>query len=134
MPVAEVLDTLWRSTAAGVLACPWACRHAVLQHCRRLICRHEPLLSGTTDADDKFPERITTYTVDGEDMTGVFSTDLTLAEVKTLRARQPNALRDPNYDGQFKVRRARGRTGRWVPEPNKLLSSAQPRGHHCKTE
>jgi hypothetical protein len=45
------------------------------------------------------------YTIDGEDFEGVFSVDLTLKEVRTLRAVQPNALRDPNYNGTFKVRR-----------------------------
>jgi hypothetical protein len=71
--------------------------------CRRLICRHEPLLSGTTDADLKFPERITNYTIDGELIEGVFACDLTLEEIKTLRAVQSNALRDPQYNGLFEV-------------------------------
>eukprot|EP00892_Ulva_mutabilis_P008511 jgi/Ulvmu1/6031/UM027_0006.1 len=69
----------------------------------KLICRHEPLLSGTTDADAKFPDRITAYTIDGDLYEGVFSTDLTLAEIKTLRAVQPREGRDPNYDGQFTI-------------------------------
>jgi hypothetical protein len=72
--------------------------------CRRLICRHEPLLSGTTDADLKFPERITNYTIDGELIEGVFACDLTLEEIKTLRAVQSNTLRDPQYNGLFEVR------------------------------
>jgi hypothetical protein len=71
--------------------------------CSKLICRHEPLLSGTTDADEKFPEKKTKYTIDGEEYDGVFSVDLTLKQIKTLRAIQPNALRDPNYNGTFKV-------------------------------
>jgi hypothetical protein len=69
-----------------------------------MICRHEPLLSDTTDADDKFGDRATTYLIDEVEYTGVFSTDLTLEEVKTLRAVQPNELRDPKYDGMFEVR------------------------------
>ncbi|KAG2491260.1 hypothetical protein HYH03_010466 [Edaphochlamys debaryana] len=67
------------------------------------VCRHEPLLSGTTDADQKFPDRIRSYIVDGYNWTGVFSTDLTLAEVKTLRAKQQFAERDQSYNGQFEV-------------------------------
>jgi hypothetical protein len=72
--------------------------------CRKLVCRHEPLLSNTTDADEKFPDRRTSYTIDGEVFEGVFSVDLTLAEIKTLRARQSNNQRDSQYDGQFEVR------------------------------
>jgi glycerophosphoryl diester phosphodiesterase len=60
-------------------------------------------LSGTTDADEKFPELVTTYSIDGEDFTGVFSTDLTLAQIKTLRAKQALEFRDHNYDGMFEV-------------------------------
>lgn len=67
------------------------------------MCRHEPLLSGTTDADEKFPDRITAYTIDGDLFEGVFTTDLTLAEIKTLRAVQTRQGRDPNYDGEFEV-------------------------------
>jgi hypothetical protein len=31
-----------------------------------LICRHEPLLSNTTNADELFPDRITTYVRPGK--------------------------------------------------------------------
>ena len=68
------------------------------------ICRHEPLLSNTTNADDVFADRVTNYTIDGAEYSGVFSVDLTLAEVRTLRARQRLYFRDPNYDDLFKVR------------------------------
>ncbi len=34
---------------------------------------------------------------------GVFTTDLTLAEVKTLRARQQFPERDQSYNGRFQV-------------------------------
>ena len=34
------------------------------------ICRHEPLLSATTDANAKFPQYITSKIVDGENWTG----------------------------------------------------------------
>lgn len=69
----------------------------------KLICRHEPDLSGTTNALALFPELKTTYNVDGADMTGVFSFNLTLAQVKTLRARQSNVIRNPGFNGQFEV-------------------------------
>ena len=68
------------------------------------MCRHEPLLSGTTDANAKFPDRVTSYTIDGEVYQGVFSTDLTLQEIKTLRAVQARGARDPNHNGKFEVR------------------------------
>jgi hypothetical protein len=71
--------------------------------CRHLICRHEPLLSNTTNADDVFPDRKKNYTIDGTEYAGVFSVDLTLAEIKTLKARQRVYFRDPNYDDQFEV-------------------------------
>lgn len=35
--------------------------------------------------------------------TGVFTTDLTLAEVKTLRCRQPLADRDQSFNGLFAI-------------------------------
>ena len=68
------------------------------------MCRHEPLLSGTTDANAKFPDRITSYTIDGEVYEGVFSTELTLQEIKTLRAVQSNEQRDPQFNGLYEVR------------------------------
>jgi glycerophosphoryl diester phosphodiesterase len=73
--------------------------------CSKLICRHEPLLSNTTNADEKFPDRKRKYIIDGEEFEGVFSVDLTLAEVKTLRARQPSKKRDPSFNDLYQVRR-----------------------------
>lgn len=72
--------------------------------CRQLICRHEPLLSGTTDADKVFPNMKRNVTIDGEVFSGVFASDLTLAQVKMLRARQSNTQRDLQYDGIYRVR------------------------------
>ena len=34
------------------------------------MCRHEPLLSNTTNADDVFPDKIRNYTIDGTEYTG----------------------------------------------------------------
>ena len=73
-----------------------------------LIARHENEISGTTDvaAHSEFADRRTTKTIDGEAVTGWFTEDFTLAEIKTLRAveRLP-ALRPGSaaYDGQFEV-------------------------------
>jgi glycerophosphoryl diester phosphodiesterase len=68
-----------------------------------LIARHENEIASTTDAATKFPDRKRTKTVDGMSITGWFSEDFTLAEVKTLRARERLAFRSHGWDGQFEV-------------------------------
>ncbi|MFI9354116.1 glycerophosphodiester phosphodiesterase [Streptomyces lydicus] len=73
-----------------------------------LVCRHENDITATTDvsAHPEFAARKTTKTVDGVQLTGWFTEDFTLAELKTLRAkeripgtRQHNTL----YDGRWQV-------------------------------
>lgn len=73
-----------------------------------LICRHENEISGTTNvaSHPEFADRKATKTIDGQAITGWFTEDLTLAEIKTLRARERLAqLRPANavFDGQFEV-------------------------------
>jgi glycerophosphoryl diester phosphodiesterase len=73
-----------------------------------LVARHENEISGTTDVADhpEFADRRTTKTIDGQQVTGWFTEDFTLAELKTLRARERlPQLRPGNaaYDGQFEV-------------------------------
>lgn len=55
-----------------------------------LVVRHENEIGGTTDvsARPEFAGRRTTKVVDGEEITGWFAEDFTLAELKTLRARE----------------------------------------------
>lgn len=55
-----------------------------------LVARHENEISGTTNVADKpeFAARRTTKTIDGQPITGWFTEDFTLAELKTLRARE----------------------------------------------
>ena len=70
-----------------------------------LIARHENEIGGTTDvaARPEFADRRTTKTIDGETVTGWFTEDFTLAELKTLRARERlPAIRPANtaFDGQ----------------------------------
>ena len=70
-----------------------------------LVVRHENEISGTTDvaAHPEFADRRTTKTIDGETLTGWFTEDFTLAELKTLRARERlPELRPANsaFDGQ----------------------------------
>lgn len=73
-----------------------------------LVVRHENEIGGTTDvaAHPEFAGRRTTKTVDGVAITGWFTEDFTLAELKTLRGRERLAdIRKANtaYDGQFTV-------------------------------
>ena len=68
-----------------------------------LIARHENEIGGTTDAAVRFPDRRATRTVDGQSLTGWFTEDFTLAEIKTLRAKERLATRSHDYDGKFQV-------------------------------
>lgn len=68
-----------------------------------LIARHENEISETTDVSVKFPDRKTTKTIDGKAITGWFTEDFTLKEIKTLRAKERLAFRDHSFDGQFEI-------------------------------
>lgn len=71
-----------------------------------LVARHENEISDTTDVADRaeFADRKATKTIDGEQVTGWFTEDFTLAEIKTLRARERlPKLRSTEYDGRFEV-------------------------------
>lgn len=68
-----------------------------------LIARHENEISGTTDVADKFPGKKTTKVVDGQSITGWFTEDLTLSEIKTLKAKERLSTRSQKYNGQFLV-------------------------------
>jgi glycerophosphoryl diester phosphodiesterase len=73
-----------------------------------LIARHENEISGTTDVAQhaKFAHRRRTQMIDGESMTGWFTEDFTLSEIKSLRARERLAdLRPQNcrFEGRFAV-------------------------------
>lgn len=72
------------------------------------IARHENELSDTTDvaARAEFAERRTTKTIDGREVTGWFAEDFTLAEIRTLRARErlPELRPDSaHHDGRYAV-------------------------------
>lgn len=94
-----------------------------------LVARHENEISGTTDVatHPEFADRRTTRTIDGASVTGWFTEDFTLAELKTLRAKErlPQVRPDnTRYDGQLEiptleevialVKRESGRTGRTI--------------------
>jgi glycerophosphoryl diester phosphodiesterase len=73
-----------------------------------LVARHEPEISTTTDVADhpEFADRRKTKPLDGVPVTGWFTEDFTLAELKTLRAKERiPQLRPQNtaYDGQFEI-------------------------------
>jgi len=68
-----------------------------------LIARHENDISGTSDAAEKFPERRTTKTIDGKRITGWFTEDFTLAEIKTLRAKERLAFRNQGWNGVYEI-------------------------------
>lgn len=73
-----------------------------------LVARHENEIGGTTDVADhpEFADRRTTKTIDGVALTGWFTEDFTLAELKTLRAKEriPD-LRPRNtlYNGRYEI-------------------------------
>ena len=73
-----------------------------------LVTRHENNIADTTDvaAHPEFASRRTTKTIDGNPMTGWFTEDFTLAELRTLRAKErlPD-LRPANtaFDGLYQV-------------------------------
>ena len=94
-----------------------------------LVCRHEPEIGGTTDVARRpeFSDRKASYLIDGETVTGWFTHDFTLAELKSLRCRErlpelrPESAR---YDGRAPIltyqevidiaRTASQRTGRVI--------------------
>ncbi|MBW4490068.1 MAG: glycerophosphodiester phosphodiesterase [Trichocoleus desertorum ATA4-8-CV12] len=73
-----------------------------------LVARHENEISGTTDVAERseFAARKTTKVIDGTTFTGWFTEDFTLAELKTLRAKEriPD-VRPGNtaFNGQFEI-------------------------------
>ncbi len=73
-----------------------------------LVARHEPEIGGTTDvaAHPEFASRRTTKVIDGTSTTGWFTSDFTLAELRTLRAAERIPATRPHntlYDGRFPI-------------------------------
>lgn len=94
-----------------------------------LVVRHENQIGETTDVADRpeFADRWVTRHIDGRAVTGWFTEDFTLAELRTLRARErlPDLRpRSAAFDGQEPIltfqevidiaRQAAGRTGRTI--------------------
>jgi glycerophosphoryl diester phosphodiesterase len=102
-----------------------------------LVARHENEISGTTDVASRaeFAARRAVKDIDGERVEGWFTEDFTLAELKTLRARERlPELRPANtrFDGVFEIptfeeiltmlraandQRAAAAKGRRLPKP-----------------
>ena len=73
-----------------------------------LVARHENEISGTTNVAtlSQFAARKTTKSIDGVAVTGWFTEDFTLAELKTLRAREripANRPANVSYNDQFEI-------------------------------
>ncbi|MGC5534624.1 glycerophosphodiester phosphodiesterase [Streptomyces sp. SR-10] len=73
-----------------------------------LVCRHENDITATTDVADhpEFAGRRTTKSIDGLSLTGWFTEDFTLAELKTLRAKERIPGNRPDntlYDGRWTI-------------------------------
>ena len=73
-----------------------------------LVARHENEISETTDVAQhpEFASRKTTKRIDGRNVTGWFTEDFSLAELKTLRAKERLPDLRPNntaYDGLYEI-------------------------------
>ena len=73
-----------------------------------LVARHENAIGETTDIDQRpeFASRLTTREIDGEKLTDWFTEDLTLAELKSLRAKERLPDLRPHsavHDGRYEV-------------------------------
>ncbi|MFD8619683.1 glycerophosphodiester phosphodiesterase [Streptomyces sp. DSS69] len=73
-----------------------------------LVCRHENDITGTTDVADhpEFAGRKATKKIDGVSYTGWFTEDFTLAELRTLRAKERIPGNRPDntlYDGRWTI-------------------------------
>ena len=109
-----------------------------------LVARHENEISGTTDVADRpeFAARQTTKLIDGISVTGWFTEDFTLAELKTLRANERlpelrpantalrRPLRDPDAAGGHRPRKADGEEPRRAVGPRKGRIGIYPETKH----
>ena len=73
-----------------------------------LVARHENFINDTTDVADKpeFANRKTTKVIDDVALTGWFTEDFTLAELKTLRAKEripQNRQRNTIFNGRYSI-------------------------------
>jgi glycerophosphoryl diester phosphodiesterase len=68
-----------------------------------LVARHEHELGGSTNVAEVFPDRRSTRVIEGRSVSGWFSEDFSLAEVKSLRARQVLDTRSSEHDDLYAI-------------------------------
>lgn len=68
-----------------------------------LVVRHENEIGQTTDVANRFPDRRRTAIIDGAEFSGWFVEDFSLAEIKTLRARERLSFRSHDFDGCYEI-------------------------------
>ncbi|XP_061364934.1 glycerophosphodiester phosphodiesterase GDPD6-like [Gastrolobium bilobum] len=70
-----------------------------------LICFHDVNLDDITDIakHKEFANRKRTYEVEGDTITGFFTVDFTLEELKSLRVNQRYKFRDQQFNGKFQI-------------------------------
>ncbi|CAN6932346.1 unnamed protein product, partial [Brassica oleracea] len=70
-----------------------------------LICFHDFTLQNTTNvaSHKEFADRNRTYEVQGSNMTGFFTFDFTLKELKKLRTKQRFSFRNQQYNGKYPI-------------------------------
>ena len=75
----------------------------ILTHDCHAICRHDAALDPTTDAAAVLPSAARTHIIDGVRSSGVHAADVTLEQVRLLRARQRRPDRPHGADGVWQV-------------------------------
>ncbi|HEY9296024.1 MAG TPA: glycerophosphodiester phosphodiesterase family protein, partial [Phormidium sp.] len=70
-----------------------------------LIARHENEISSTTNVAEypEFANRKATKLIDGKLITGWFTEDFTLEEIKTLKAKERLPFREQSFNGKFSI-------------------------------
>ena len=71
----------------------------------QFICAHDNWIGGSTNVDEKFPDRLSTRYITDErrNVTNYFTVDFTLSEIKTLRAKQSFSYRDQRLNGLYEI-------------------------------
>lgn len=68
-----------------------------------LIARHENEFSSTSDVAERYPNRKTTKEIEGRKVSGWFTEDFTLAEIRSVRARERLSFRPQEFNGKFAI-------------------------------
>ncbi|KAL3153916.1 hypothetical protein ABBQ32_013480 [Trebouxia sp. C0010 RCD-2024] len=97
----NTLEAFQRAIAVGAnfITC-----EVVVTRDQQLICQPSPNLANSTDARTMFANLTRTASLGGQNISGIFASDLTLAQVKTLTVNQTTGTgRDQSYNGQLQV-------------------------------